>query len=54
VAAVHCLSAEAKADQILVTSRVAGLLEGLVDLEEVGRLTLKGFSGPSPPSTPWD
>ena len=47
------LCGEAKGGQILVSSRVAGALEELIELEEVGRLTLKGFSGPSPPSTRW-
>ena len=42
------LCGEAKGGQILVSSRVAGVLEELVELEEVGRLTLKGFSRPVP------
>jgi class 3 adenylate cyclase len=37
------LCGEAKGGQILVSSRVAGILEELIELEEVGRLTLKGF-----------
>ena len=42
------LCAEAKGGQILVSSRVAGTLENLINLEEVGKLTLKGFSRPVP------
>jgi adenylate cyclase len=42
------LCGEAKGGQILVSSRVAGLLEELIELEEVGRLTLKGFLRPVP------
>jgi adenylate cyclase len=40
------LCGEAKADQILVSSRVAGSIESLVELEEVGKLPLKGFLKP--------
>ena len=40
------LCGEAKGDQILVASRVAGAVEGLIELEEVGKLTLKGFLKP--------
>jgi adenylate cyclase len=42
------LCGEAKGDQILVASRVAGAIEGLIELEEVGSLTLKGFLRPVP------
>jgi adenylate cyclase len=42
------LCGEAKGGQILVSSRVAGTLENLINLEEVGKLTLKGFSRPVP------
>jgi adenylate cyclase len=42
------LCGEAKGGQILVSSRVASALEELVDLEEVGRLALKGFLRPVP------
>jgi len=42
------LCGEAQAGQILVSSRVAGVLEGLIEFEEVGRLTLKGFLKPVP------
>jgi class 3 adenylate cyclase/CheY-like chemotaxis protein len=40
------LCGEARAGQILVSSRVAGALEALVELEEIGKLTLKGFLRP--------
>jgi class 3 adenylate cyclase len=40
------LCGEAKAGQILVSSRVAGAVEGLIDLEDVGALTLKGLLRP--------
>jgi class 3 adenylate cyclase len=42
------LCGEAKGGQILVSSRVASTTEGLIELEEVGRLTLKGFLRPVP------
>jgi class 3 adenylate cyclase/CheY-like chemotaxis protein len=42
------LCAEAKSGQILVSSRVAGAVETLADLEEVGTLTLKGLLRPVP------
>ena len=42
------LCSEAKAGQILVSSRIAGAVEDLVDVEEVGILTLKGFLRPVP------
>ncbi|HEV2056588.1 MAG TPA: response regulator [Methylomirabilota bacterium] len=37
------LCGEAKGGQVLVTSRVAGALEDLIECEEVGALALKGF-----------
>ncbi len=37
---------EAKGDQILVPQRVYSAIEGLVDAETVGQLSLKGFSRP--------
>ncbi|HSF32960.1 MAG TPA: response regulator [Candidatus Tectomicrobia bacterium] len=37
---------EAKGDQILVSQRVYSAIEGLVDAETVGQLSLKGFSRP--------
>jgi class 3 adenylate cyclase len=40
------LCGEAKGGQILMTSRVAGLVEGVVEVEEVGKLALKGFLRP--------
>jgi adenylate cyclase len=40
------LCGEAKGGQILVSSRVAGAVEELADLEEVGTLTLKGLLRP--------
>jgi class 3 adenylate cyclase len=46
------LCGEAKGGQILISSRVAGALEELVELEEVGRLTLKGFLRPVPVYSP--
>ena len=42
------LCGEAAPGQILVSSRVAGALEGLAELEEVGKLALKGFLRPIP------
>jgi class 3 adenylate cyclase len=42
------LCGEAQAGQILVSSRVAGAVEGLADLKEVGRLILKGLLRPVP------
>src|SRR5262249_42287431 len=42
------LCGEAKGGQILISSRVAGALEDIIQLEEVGRLTLKGFLRPIP------
>lgn len=40
------LCAEAKDGQILVTQRVAGAIDGVVDLEPLGDLVLKGLSRP--------
>jgi adenylate cyclase len=40
------LCGEARAGQILVSSRVAGAVEGLIELEAVGPLSLKGFLRP--------
>src|SRR6266852_6238381 len=42
------LCGEAKGGQILVSSRVATAVEELIELEEVGRLTLKGLLKPVP------
>jgi hypothetical protein len=42
------LCGEAKAGQVLITSRVAAAVEGIVAAEEVGALTLKGFARPVP------
>jgi class 3 adenylate cyclase/CheY-like chemotaxis protein len=42
------LCGEARGGQVLVSSRVAGALEDVVDLEDVGTLTLKGFLKPVP------
>ncbi len=42
------LCGEAKGGQILVSSRVAGAVEDVADLEEVGVLTLKGLLRPVP------
>jgi class 3 adenylate cyclase len=44
------LCGEAKGGQILVSRRVAGSVETLVDAEAVGALTLKGFARPVPAS----
>jgi class 3 adenylate cyclase len=38
------LCGEAKPRQILVSQRVLGAVEALVEVEELGGLTLKGFS----------
>ena len=40
------LCAEAKPGQILVSRRILATVEGLVDAEAVGEITLKGFSKP--------
>ena len=42
------LCGEAKGEQILVSLRVAGEVEELIETEEVGPLTLKGFQNPIP------
>jgi len=42
------LCGEARGGQILVSSRVASVVEDLVELEEMGRLSLKGFLKPVP------
>ena len=42
------LCGEAKGGQILVSSRVVGAVEELVDTEEVGTLALKGLLKPVP------
>ena len=42
------LCGEAKAGQILISSRVAALVEELIQAEEVGALTLKGLARPVP------
>jgi class 3 adenylate cyclase len=40
------LCAEAKDGQILVSNRVAGAVEAIAKLENLGNLTLKGLSRP--------
>ena len=42
------LCGEAKGGQILLSSHAASAVEGLVESEEVGSLTLKGFRKPMP------
>jgi class 3 adenylate cyclase len=42
------LCGEAKGNQILVSSRVAGEVEDMIETEEVGPLVLKGFHKPVP------
>jgi class 3 adenylate cyclase/ActR/RegA family two-component response regulator len=42
------LCGEAKAGQVLVSSRVAAAVEAVVDVEEVGALALKGLARPVP------
>ncbi len=42
------LCAEAQGGQVLITSRVAAAVEALVDLEEVGALSLRGLTRPVP------
>jgi class 3 adenylate cyclase len=42
------LCAEAQGGQVLITSRVAAAAEGLVDVEEVGALALRGLTRPVP------
>jgi class 3 adenylate cyclase len=40
------LSSQAAADQILLSQRAAGIIEGLVEVESVGELQIKGLSRP--------
>ena len=42
------LCGEAKGGQVLIASRMAAAVEGVVDTEEVGALTLKGLARPVP------
>src|SRR6266508_516531 len=42
------LCGEAKPGQILISQRVLGAVEALLEVEELGGLTLKGFSRPVP------
>jgi class 3 adenylate cyclase len=42
------LCGEAKPRQILISQRVLGAVEAIVEVEELGGLTLKGFSKPVP------
>ena len=42
------LSSQAAPDQILMSQRAHAMVEGLVDVESVGDLSLKGFSRPVP------
>ena len=42
------LCGEAKPRQILISQRVLGAVEALVEVEDLGGLTLKGFSRPVP------
>jgi class 3 adenylate cyclase len=42
------LCAEAQGGQVLITSRVAAAVESLVDVEEVGALSLRGLTRPVP------
>jgi len=42
------LCAEARAGQILISSRVAASVDALVQIEEMGALTLKGLTKPVP------
>lgn len=42
------LCGEAKGEQILISLRVAGELEDIIDTEEIGPLALKGFQRPVP------
>jgi class 3 adenylate cyclase/CheY-like chemotaxis protein len=44
------LSSQATADQILLSQRAHAMVEGLVEVEPVGDLSLKGFSRPVPAS----
>jgi len=40
---LRCLSFEAKPGQILISKRLFGSVEDLVEVEAVGELSLKGF-----------
>ena len=42
------LSSQAAANQILLSQRAAGMVEGLVEVESVGELEIKGLSRPVP------
>ena len=42
------LCGEARPRQILISQRVLGAIEAMVEVEELGGLTLKGFSKPVP------
>jgi class 3 adenylate cyclase len=42
------LCAEAQGGQVLITSRVASAVESLVDVDEVGALSLRGLTRPVP------
>jgi Adenylate cyclase, family 3 (some proteins contain HAMP domain) len=44
------LSSGATADQILLSQRAYAMVEGLVEVEPIGELSLKGFSRPVPAS----
>jgi class 3 adenylate cyclase len=44
------LSSQAAANQILLSQRAHAMVEGLIDVESVGELSLKGFSRPVPAS----
>jgi adenylate cyclase len=44
------LSSQAAANQILLSQRAHAMVEGLVEVESVGELSLKGFSRPVPAS----
>jgi adenylate cyclase len=44
------LSSQAAENQILLSQRAQAMVEGLVEVESVGELTLKGFSRPVPAS----
>ena len=44
------LSSQASPDQILLSQRAHAMVEGLVEVESVGELSLKGFSRPVPAS----
>ena len=47
------LCGEAKGGEILVSSRVAGAIEDMAELEDVGSSRSRGSSSPSAPSTRW-